>query len=143
MLVWLYGMEGNRPMVAIIKSLRLVTTRIPHAVLAPLAALCNLALDLYVPLCRRLRFLPLADYLSNVFGKFSRSKRHLVIYDQLKPAYAKYYTRAEARDLLERAGFVNVALTHRRRYSWTVSGQRPDTASRPCVAATPDASRRG
>jgi SAM-dependent methyltransferase len=125
MLVWLYGKEGNRLVVSIIRLLRSATTRMPHAMLAPLAALGNLVLDVYVPLCRRLRFMPLADYMSNVIGRFSRRKRYLVIYDQLKPAYAKYYTQAEARALLERAGFVDVALHHRRRYSWTVSGCRP------------------
>ena len=55
----------------------------------------------------------------------SRKKRFLVIYDQLKPAYAKYYTGAEAEALLRKAGFVDVRAHHRRGYSWTVIGTRP------------------
>jgi hypothetical protein len=47
------------------------------------------------------------------------------MYDQLNPAYAKYYTRTEAIDLLERAGFVNVRVHHRHGYSWTVIGEKP------------------
>ena len=90
MLVWLYGKEGNRLVVAIVEALRSTTTHLPHWMLALLAALCNLALDVYIPLCRLLRFLPLADYMQNVIGRFSRHKRYLVIYDQLKPAYAKF-----------------------------------------------------
>ena len=71
--------------------------------------------------------LPLADYVRNVIGKFSRQKRYLVLYDQLDPAYAKYYTGRQRRaNLLERAGFIDVTLYHRRGYSWTACGRRPD-----------------
>ena len=126
MLVWLYGREGNRLTVALIEGARVITTRLPHRVLVLLAAGCTLALELYRLLCRLLPFLPLADYMRNVFGRFSRDKRRLVVYDQLRPAYAKYYTQGEARDLLERAGFVDVKLYHRRSYSWTVHGRRPE-----------------
>lgn len=126
MLVWLYGWEGNRLIVALIKAARAITTRLPHRMLVLLAAGCTVAPELYVLLCRLLPFLPLADYMRNVFGRFSRDKRRLVVYDQLKPAYAKYYTQAEARSLLESAGFVDVKLYHRRSYSWTVHGRRPE-----------------
>ena len=50
------------------------------------------------------------------------AKRRVVIYDQLNPAYAKYYTRDEAHDVLARHGFVDVRLHHRHGYSWTVVG---------------------
>lgn len=48
-----------------------------------------------------------------------------MIYDQLNPAYAKYYRRDEARALLEDAGFQDVRLHHRHGYSWTVLGTHP------------------
>jgi SAM-dependent methyltransferase len=124
MLVWVYGREGNRLAVTAIAALRGITTRLPHGMLAPLAAAVTAALELYIPLCRLAPVLPLADYMRNVLGRFSRRKRYLVVYDQLRPAYAKYYTQAEARSLLERAGFVDVKLHHRRSYSWTVHGRR-------------------
>jgi hypothetical protein len=44
-------------------------------------------------------------------------KRYLVIYDQLNPAYTEYYRQAEARQLLERAGFEDIVLYHRHGYS--------------------------
>jgi len=50
--------------------------------------------------------------------------RRLVIYDQLNPAYAKYYTREEAQDLLARQGFVDIRLHHRHGVSWTVLGTK-------------------
>ncbi len=123
--IWVYGKEGNRLVVTLIEAIRRITTYMPHRMLALLASVCNVALDAYVPACRLFPFLPLADYVRNVIGRFSRHKRYLVIYDQLKPAYAKYYTEKEVRSLLESAGFADVRLYHRRRYSWTASGRRP------------------
>ena len=111
--------------VALIEAMRGITTQMPHWMLALLASVCNVALYAYVAACRLFPFLPLADYMRNVIGRFSRRKRYLVIYDQLKPAYATYYTEKEVRSLLESAGFADVMLYHRRRYSWTASGRRP------------------
>jgi SAM-dependent methyltransferase len=126
MVVWLYGREGNAAAVRLIEIMRAVTTRLPHPLLAGLAQGLTVGLDLYTFLLRLVPArLPLRDYVLNVVGRFPRRKRYLVIYDQLKPAYAKYYTQAEARALLERAGFADVKLYHRRSYSWTVMGTRP------------------
>ena len=124
LVVWVYGKEGNRLVVAAVETLRAVTVRLPHAVLSSLSCMFNLVLDVYIPLCRWLP-LPLHDYMRNVIGKFSRAKRHLVIYDQLKPSYAKYYTEDEARSLFIDAGFSEVRVYHRRGYSWTIVGARP------------------
>jgi len=55
----------------------------------------------------------------------SPDKRRVVIYDQLNPAYAKYYTREEACALLARHGFDDIRLHHRHGISWTVVGTRP------------------
>ena len=123
-LVWLYGREGNGAYLGLVLPLRKLTTALPHRLLAGLCQALNVMLDAYLLLCRRLP-LPLKGYALNVLGRMSRDKRYLVIYDQLKPAYAKYYTKAEARDLLSRAGFSDIRLHHRHGYSWTVIGTRP------------------
>ena len=128
-IVWLYGREGSGLIVNGIRALRAVTTRLPHFFVAVIAHLLSLALDVYIFACRHLRGLPLSDYVANVIGRFSRSKRYLVIYDQLKPAYAKYYSEAEARALLESNGFANVQAHFRYGYSWTVVGTRPMEAA--------------
>lgn len=57
---------------------------------------------------------------------------YLTVFDQLNPAYAKYYTTAKARELLARVGLVDVALNHCNGYSWVVAGnQRCNLALRP------------
>ncbi|MGH9349280.1 MAG: class I SAM-dependent methyltransferase [Vicinamibacterales bacterium] len=119
---WVYGYEGNEAYVAFVTALRAVTTRLPHAFVVPLVRLLDLALVAYLALGRRVR-LPLHLYLP-ILRRLTPDKRRLVIYDQLRPAHARYYTRAEAEALL-RGKFDEVTLYHRRGYSWTVFGTKP------------------
>jgi SAM-dependent methyltransferase len=126
-IVWLYGQEGNRLYLALSSSLRLVTVRMPHWLLAALVRVLDPPLVLYMKACRRLP-LPLRHYMTKVMGRLDGKARRLVIYDQLNPAWAKYYTRAEALALLRDGGFKSVAAHHRHGYSWTVVGTREDVA---------------
>lgn len=123
-LVWLYGREGNEAYLRLAEPMRALTKRMPHWMLALLCSTLNVALDVYIFLCRYLP-LPMRDYMRNHLARLSRGVRRLTIYDQLNPAYAKYYTRAEAESLLAQAGFRDVALWHRHGYSWSVTGTRP------------------
>ena len=123
-LVWLYGREGNETYLRLAEPMRAVTKRMPHWMLALTCSTLNAALDAYIFLCRFLP-LPMHEYMRNHLAKLSRSVRRLTIYDQLNPAYAKYYTRAEAEALLEDAGFADVATWHRHGYSWSVAGTKP------------------
>ena len=122
--IWLYGHEGNELYLAAVTPLRWVTTRLPDWALQGLSHLLNLAADVYIAACRHLP-LPLRGYVREVFGKLERRRRYEVIFDQLNPAYAKYYRAAEARALFEAVGFVDIRLHHRHGYSWTVVGRRP------------------
>jgi SAM-dependent methyltransferase len=122
--VWLYGHEGNELYLAIVTPLRSLTTRLPDWALHGISHILNLAADIYVLACRYVP-LPLSGYVREVFGKLERRRRYEVIFDQLNPAYAKYYRKEEAHLLFERAGFVDIQLHHRHGYSWTVVGRRP------------------
>ncbi len=122
--VWLYGKEGNEFYLALIKPLRILTRKLPHLALVSLVWLIYHPLNLYIRLCHRFP-LPLREYLLSILEKMSPEKRRLIIYDQLNPAYAKYYKRQEAIKLLEGGGFVNVRVHHRHGYSWTVIGTKP------------------
>jgi SAM-dependent methyltransferase len=122
--VWLYGREGNGPYLAVVEPLRAATTRLPHPALAAVSAVLTVVLSAYVAACRVLP-LPLRGYMRRVIGRLSLGKRYLVVYDQLNPAYARYYTRAEAEALIADAGFTDVRLHHRHGYSWAVTGRKP------------------
>ena len=123
-LVWLYGREGNGLYLAFIRPLRDITKRLPHFMLASFVEITYWPLVLYVKFCHSLP-LPLSGYLRSVFEKMSPGKRRLIIYDQLNPSYAKYYTRREAEKLLIEGRFINVRSHHRHGYSWTVIGAKP------------------
>lgn len=123
-LLWVYGREGNETYLRFALPLRRVTVALPHMMLAGLCHALNGVLGGYIALCRWFP-LPLRDYARNVIGRMSRDKRYLVIYDQLNPAHAEYYSQSDARRLLSDAGFVDVRTHHRRGYSWTVIGTRP------------------
>ncbi|MCR9219916.1 MAG: class I SAM-dependent methyltransferase [Alphaproteobacteria bacterium] len=124
--IWLYGREGNGLYLAFVLPLRKLTALLPHSLLTPICHVLNAGLGAYIALARIVP-VPLRGYMTEVIGNFSTSKRYLVIYDQLKPAYAKYYRRAEAESLLEEAGFVDVRSHNRHGYSWTVVGVKKAT----------------
>jgi SAM-dependent methyltransferase len=127
-LIWLYGREGNELYLALVEPLRWLTVRLPHGMLVGVSHVLNALLGVYAAAAAKLP-LPLAGYMRNVIGKLDRHARFLVIYDQLNPAYAKYYREDEARALMQRAGFTDVKMRHRHGYSWTVIGTKAPTAS--------------
>jgi SAM-dependent methyltransferase len=121
--IWLYGKEDNGLYLWALGAARAFTRRLPHTLLAAFVWLGYWAVAAYMHACRVLP-LPMAAYMRDVFFRFDRPTRRLVLYDQLNPAYAKYYVEAEARALLERAGFTDVSIYHRHGYSWAVTGRR-------------------
>jgi SAM-dependent methyltransferase len=126
--IWLYGKEGNGLYLAVVQPLRALTRRLPDRLLAVLSWLLDQPLVVYVTLCKYLP-LPLRGYMREIMAKLEPRHRRLTIYDQLNPAYAKYYTRAEAEQLLLRAGFVDLRVCHRHGYSWSLVGTKPAAAS--------------
>jgi SAM-dependent methyltransferase len=123
-LVWLYGREGNGTYLALVKPLRWLSTRLPPGPTEVLARILSAGFTAYMAASRVVP-LPLRGYIEHVIGKFSPERRVQVIFDQLKPAYAKYYSRQEAIQLIQSAGFENVRIHHRHGYSWTVTGMKP------------------
>jgi SAM-dependent methyltransferase len=121
---WLYGHEGNELYLALAQPLRRISTALPHAALDRLSGALRWPLDAYVVACRQMPSLPMARYMTEHIGKLSPEVRKLTIYDQLNPAYAKYYRRHEAEALFRDAGFGDVRLHHRHGYSWTVVATR-------------------
>ena len=127
--VWVYGKEGNELYLALIGPLRIFTKPLPPPILAALVRLIDLPLVLYMKLCHHFS-LPLRDYILSVLEKMDPGKRRLIIYDQLNPSYAKYYTRFEAEKLLLDANFRDVRAHHRHGYGWSVIGTKPESADR-------------
>jgi hypothetical protein len=119
----LYGKEGNGLYLAFIHPLRVLTKRLPHFMLASLVEIFYWPLVLYIKFCHWLP-LPLRGYMLSILEKMSPEKRRLIIYDQLNPSYAKYYTKVEAEKLLKDGKFVDIQTHHRHGYSWAVIGSK-------------------
>lgn len=120
---WLYGREGNEIYLSVAAPLRMISKSLPHPLLTVLCGALTLVLDVYIAAAVVLP-VPMRAYMRNVLAKLDRKKRYLVIYDQLRPFYAKYYTGSEAKRLFEEAGFEDVQLYHRHGYGWTVRARR-------------------
>jgi len=126
-LVWLYGKEGNTLYLTLLEPLRNIAKHLPHWMLVTLVEMMYWPLLLHIKLCARFP-LPMRGYLLSVFAKMPPDKRRLIIYDQLKPSYAKYYTRHEAEKLLRDGQFEDVQVHQRHGYSWTVIGAKRESS---------------
>jgi SAM-dependent methyltransferase len=122
--LWLYAWEGNESYLRLALPLRRLTSRMPDAVLRVFTHALVPPLKSYTLLCRVFP-LPMRDYMLSVLGKYTYSTLWVTVFDQLNPAYAKYYRHDEAVELLVQAGFTDVQCHHRHGYSWTVVGQKP------------------
>ena len=119
--IWVYGREGNRLYLATFGNLRRLTSRMPHRALHWMATGLALLLRVYIAGCRLIA-LPMHQYVRRVLAKLDFKTLRVVVYDQLNPKLAKYWTEQEVYSLMTRAGFKNIRLYHRHAYSWTGSG---------------------
>tara|TARA_Y100000590_G_scaffold367130_1_gene426954 strand:- start:310 stop:1092 length:783 start_codon:yes stop_codon:yes gene_type:complete len=122
-IIWLYGKENNFLYIIIFNNLRKITKFLPDFLLNIISFLLNCFLSIYIFLCNFIN-LPLKKYINEVLKKCSFKKRHYIIFDQLNPAYSKYYTREEVKALLENSGFKKVEIFNRHNYSWTAIAEK-------------------
>ena len=130
--LWVYSYEGNELYLRVFQPIRNFSHRLPHGVLRVLVELFYGVLFLY-RFFGKVSPLPMREYIETVLWPMTPQKRRLVIYDQMNPAYSKYYKREEATELLESACFCDIDIHHRHRYSWSVIGTKcaaePNTSS--------------
>jgi len=120
--IWVYGYENNLIYIFFYKILSSFTQKLPDKIVYKIAGFLNLLLQPYIYVCKYIN-LPLRNYWLKVFNKCGWKKRNDMIFDQLNPAYAKYYKKNEIEKELLDAGFVNLKFHHRHSYSWTVVGE--------------------
>ena len=122
LLFWVYGYENNRLYVLLQKCLRLLTKELNDTFLDKISLAFSFAVDLYFLTSKTFFFskLPLTMYIKEVFNPCSRQEKKYIVFDQLNPAYAKYYRLEELEELMSKFKFTNVKYYHRHRYSWTL-----------------------
>jgi SAM-dependent methyltransferase len=119
-LLWVYGCEGIGTYVHLLNPLR-------KALFSwmPLPLVRTLA---YIPaallwLILRAGLTPL-EYL-RLLRKFSFAHLHHIVFDQMLPKIAHYWTKSEAVALLEQAGLVDIKAAWVNQVSWSVIGVKP------------------
>jgi SAM-dependent methyltransferase len=125
-IIWVYGYENNRLYVILQKIIRIFTRFLPDFILDKVSLLVSYIFDFYGVFSRILfkSNLPLSGYYNNVFSKFKRREKTYVIFDQLNPSFAKYYTKSEVIRLLNSNGFIDIEMFHRHGYSWTAIAKK-------------------
>lgn len=122
--IWLYGFEGNELYISWYRTVCRITRSLPHWALMGFCRLLYVPVIGYGKLAQVVR-LPMREYFMNHYMLLDRKIQIATLYDQLNPAYTKYYRRAEALELLETTGFKDVKIHHLHGYSWTLTGTKP------------------
>ncbi|WGD30031.1 class I SAM-dependent methyltransferase [Ancylobacter sp. WKF20] len=119
-MIWVYGLENNRWIVHFFSPLRrLLFSRLPigvtHAMSVVPAALLWLALRLGLSRIEYFRLIRQFDFA------------HLrsIVFDQMLPEIAHYWSRDEVEALMRRAGLADVELSWVNEMSWAAKGRRP------------------
>ena len=103
---WLYGKENIGLYLALVPPLRKLTTLLPQLGKKLISWVLTICLSIYVLMCKQLPLsMPLKEYVLKTIVPLTLRKRHTVVYDQLNPVYAKYYTKNEAIDLMKSSPF--------------------------------------
>jgi SAM-dependent methyltransferase len=125
-IIWVYGYENNRLYVILQKIIRIFARFLPDFLLDKVSLLASYIFDFYGVFSRILfkSNLPLTGYYNNVFSKCGRREKKYIIFDQLNPSFAKYYTKSEVIRLLNSNGFIDIEMFHRHRYSWTAIAKK-------------------
>ena len=119
-LIWVYGYENLEFYVHVLNPLRkLFFSWMPLWLVKLLAYLPTTALWLML----KLGITPL-EYLRLLKG-FPFAHLHHIIFDQMLPRIANYWTRQQASDLLQSAGLVDVKTAWVNEVSWSVVGRKP------------------
>ena len=116
---WLYGYENIKSYVLLINLLRKITINMPDKLLIFLSIILNFFSYFYFVLCFFFN-MPLKNYFTKLFNNFSFSKRNLIIFDQLNPVYAKYYSYKDILKLTKNLKIKNLRIINKDNYSWTV-----------------------
>ncbi|KKS00039.1 MAG: Methylase involved in ubiquinone/menaquinone biosynthesis [Candidatus Magasanikbacteria bacterium GW2011_GWC2_41_17] len=118
LLLWVYSYDGNEWIVKLINPVReKVTSKLPVRFVYFLSYFCSVPLWIFVHLYRGS-----SAYLRQL-ATFKFWHLHSIVFDQLIPEVANYWTKQEARGLLENAGLKAVNIYRpENNCGWTVVG---------------------
>lgn len=114
LILWLYGREGNEFYLSVIDPFRkFVTSRFPHFMTRWTAAGMTVALKAYLALPHKRPY-------ELLLRKHSFRQLELIVFDQLIPSIAHYWTADEVRQLVAGLPLADNVLSHANGMSWTL-----------------------
>jgi SAM-dependent methyltransferase len=123
-LIWVYGKEGNRWLVWFLDPLRKALFR--HM---PVALVHHLSLYPAVLLWLMLRFRVRPGEYFRLLARFGFAHLRSIVFDQMLPRIAHYWSDAEVERLMRAAGLEHIRLTPVNGMSWSAIGTRANRDS--------------
>ena len=122
LVVWVYG-NDYKIALALVNTLRIVTSRLPPPVLWRLSYLFS------IPVYGALKVTGgRSDYFRQLAASDLRHV-HAIVFDQLLPVISRYYDRGSALKLIDRPDLTDTAIHHTNGNSWTlVAIKKPSPA---------------
>lgn len=117
-LLWVYGYEGNETLLRVLRPARVITSRLPPSVTHAVTYAFS------VPLFLILRLWPTRHPYFRHARSWAFRHLHTVMFDQLLPRIAQYWTEAEVQALFAGLPVTDVRTTRVNENSWSVIAQR-------------------
>lgn len=118
LILWVYGKEGNETYLKVIDPLRkYVTSKLPPRLVLGFSKLLNLALRTVIQF-------PTKNNYFKLLRKMEWEQTEAIIFDQLIPTIANYWTKEEVRQLGERENLEEMTVTPTLGHSWTLIARK-------------------
>jgi SAM-dependent methyltransferase len=117
-LIWVYGQQKNKVLLKLINLLRVVTSKMP------LFLTFAFALFLTIPLFVYVRIVPQRQIYFQQLSHFRFWHIHSIVFDQLLPKVAHYWTKEEAVNLFAGLDVKNIRAYPVNGISWTIIAQK-------------------
>jgi 2-polyprenyl-3-methyl-5-hydroxy-6-metoxy-1,4-benzoquinol methylase len=113
LIIWVYAKEGNEMKLIFLRPIRYFTTKLPLGLTKLISKLITYAVWLFLRIYSRSPYLKLMK-------TFSFRHTESIIFDQLIPKIANYWTKNEVLDLLDGLKVRNIEIYHTNEMSWTL-----------------------
>jgi SAM-dependent methyltransferase len=122
-LIWVYGAENMGWLVRFFDPVRrILFSRLP------LSATYHLSLYPTAALWVFLRLWPVRLQYLKAISRYSFAQLRVIVFDQMIPRIANYWTKAEVEQLLVDAGLEHIRLVWVNEMSWSAAGRKPRTS---------------
>jgi len=120
LLIWVYSFEGNEWIVKYVNPIRInLTSRLPLPLVHFISYFASIPLWLYTRTCKKR-----TDYFGQL-SNFSLPHINSIVFDQLIPSVANYWSENDLKELLKSAGITKYSLSQPpNKCGWTIIAEK-------------------